>query len=417
MIEARKPGPSARTKALVVLLAVAAATYLILLPRLRQMQSETARIETETARRTAAANNAPVPNADPAVRAADAAPNDAAAQLNAARALSDARRYPEAESRAREALRIKPDSLDAAILIGDLRHRQKDYYGAIQAYRAILKRAPGEPRASAALGSLYIALGWTQDAVTLLQDAIRKNPSNLPLKVALAMACVQHDDFAPAESLLREVKTAAPDQPALWSPLVPVSIDAHHYADAIAYAREVLSRTPNDPRMHAELGRALLESGQIDPAAVEFQKALSLDPESTSAHTGLARCYARQGKRAEAMAECEAALRIQPGLTTAKRLLGQLYLQSGRKEEGARLVAEAEAQTEKTKLATRVGYLLSNKSGDADAHWRMAQAYRDRGDVPRETVELRRALELNPNHQQARQALAALDLGRPPASP
>jgi tetratricopeptide (TPR) repeat protein len=403
-----KPGASARTISLVILLGVAVSTYLILLPRLHKMQADTARIERETAQRTTAPKAELVPSIDAAVHAAEAAPNDAGAQVNAARALADTGRYAESEARAREALRIQPANVDAAILVGDIRRRLKDYFGAIEAYRATLKRVPDDPRATAALASLYITLGWTQDATRLLQSTLKKNQANLPLKVALSMVYVQHGDPALAESLLREVKSAAPDRTALWSPVVPVSIELHHYADAIAVAREVLARTPNDPPMRAELGRALLESGQIDEAAAELQRALNLDPQNAAVHTDLGRCYARNSKRVEAIAEYEAALRIDPTLTTAKRLLGQLYIQSGRRPEGARLVAEAEAQDEKTKLATRVGYQLSNKTGDADAHWQMAKAYHERGDIPREIVELRRTLELNPNHKPAKGALASL---------
>lgn len=411
MIRAKTATGSRRRRVLVGVLAGVGITYLLLLPRLRQMQADTAKLEREIAARESS-NSKQSPalagsqgEAGSAVSTGHAAAALDPSALREAQEFGAAGRLGDAEARLRATLKGRPLNLDEELFLADIFHRQRDYYRAIQGYRAILSESPGDPRATAALGSLYIALGWTQDAMDILADAVQKNPSNLPLKVALAMANLQHADDGKAETQLRAVKSAAPDQPALWGPLLPLLTHAHRYPEAITIGRDLASRMPDNASVLMELARALLESGNVQEATEMYRRVIAQNDKNAGAHFGLARCYAKIGQREEAIREDEAAIQRQPSLTPARLQLGQLYLQTGRESDGRRLIAAAKADVEKGKRASRVGYLLSNRTHDADSHWQMANAYKERGDLPRQLVELQRTLELNPKHQHAHDLL------------
>src|SRR5438094_649302 len=101
------------------------------------------------------------------------------------------------------------------------------------------------------LGLLYLALlyssfAWPQDAEALLEPAVRAAPKNPYLKVALAAAYTQQQDWAVAERLLREVRRLAPDDPTLWAPLADLYNQTHREREAAAVAREALALRPND---------------------------------------------------------------------------------------------------------------------------------------------------------------------------
>jgi superkiller protein 3 len=102
--------------------------------------------------------------------------------------------------------------------------------------------------------------------------------------------------------------------------------------------------------------------------------------------------YERLGRPSEAIVEAERALVINPRFVNALLLLAQLYARTDRSADAVARLEEAIAA-----------------GGDyPDIHYLLGRLCQWMGSIDRARSSYRRALELNAQYQEAREALAAL---------
>src|SRR5438105_1174991 len=251
------PAPRRRRLLLAGLLGLAI-LYLVLLPWLRRMSAETARLQRDTAaRQSEAARLGGIRRALEEARArVERHPQDAAAQLDLAERCSEAGQLDEGVRHARLAAQLWPHDPDPLLLLADLQLRARRYVAAVDAYKTALSIAPGNQRALTGLAFLYVSFGWPADAEALLEPAVRAAPTNPYLKVALAAAYTQQQEWGAAERLLLQARRLAPDRVELWSPLADLYNQSRRERDAVTVARDGLARRPGDPHLLDELGQA-----------------------------------------------------------------------------------------------------------------------------------------------------------------
>jgi tetratricopeptide (TPR) repeat protein len=398
-----------RGRLLVGCLLLLAILYVALLPRLRRMAADTARLQRDTAaRQAAAARLAGLRQALDAARTQAAShPDSAPAQLELAMRLSETGQLDEAARHARVAARLQPHDPEPLLLLADIEHRARRYDAAVDAYKAALAIAPGNQRALTGLAFLYVAFGWPFDAEALLQPAVRAAPQNTYLKVALAAAYTQQQNWDAAERLLLEARHLAPDEVTLWSPLAHLYNQTHRERDAVAVAREALARRPGDTQMLNELGEAYYQLHDLPNAMAAFRQTVAVQPDDVTAHYDLGLCYQRLNQPEEAIRELEDVRRRDADFAQTRLLLGRLYLRDGRAAEGRRLLDESRRVEAREHRQARAGLLVSIHPRSAAAHWQMALIYREQGNRGRMIVEARKVLELDPHHAAARRMLGA----------
>ena len=147
-------------------------------------------------------------------------------------------------------------------------------------------------------------------------------------------------------------------------------------------------REQADP--HAQEGQAHEEAGEWQEAVNQYEKALQIFPDHAKAWAGLARAHVEQGLEDQALSEFEHAAAIDANLLEAQEGLGYLYAQRGRAEEAIQCLRRA-AWLNKAKI-----------------HYVLGNLYRDQGQRGPAIRQYRRALRLQPDHAQARQALSEL---------
>ena len=390
-------------------LIVLALVYLGLKPTLDRMGAETARMKRERAANQAQA--AHVQELRSALKhikeRATQNPTDAGAQREMAQRSEEAGNLEESLKYAEASIRLQTHDVDALLFTAALRERLKRYDTAIDAYQQVLAVAPQDPRALTGLAYVYTLFGWPLKAEALLLPAVRQQTDNPHLKVSLALSYLQHEDSTQAEKLLLDVKRLAPDEVALWAPLVDVYTKEKRYADALRTAGEVLQQTPDNKAVQLLQGQAYYYLGDLDRARQSLQRLLVADPNDATAYYYLGLCANKAGDVPEAIRQMEASLQRNPGSDTVKRVLGQLYLRAHRDEEGRKLTEEANRAGEAVQKRSRLNYQLANHPDSADAHRQMAQVYEEQKDLPRAIVEWKQTLYYRPNDAQARTALCA----------
>jgi predicted Zn-dependent protease len=225
----------------------------------------------------------------------------------------------------------------------------------------------------------------------------------------LALTYLQTHDFQRCEQILLKIRRDHPAEPELWNPLVDLYLKRKLYPQAIEVLRDSLKLRPGDPALTDSLADAYFQSGDVSRAQSTWQSNLAASPSDIAAHFGLAECHRKTGKTSEAVSELEAVMRLDPSYKESKLLLGQLYLRNGRAADGARLLREFQEEQARSREYARLSLLLASKTHDPNVHFEMARHYASAGKPERATVELHRALELDPNLPDARKMLAGLE--------
>jgi len=170
------------------------------------------------------------------------------------------------------------------------------------------------------------------------------------------------------------------------------------------------------------------EMKEYPDARLHYGDVLEQRPENFDAILGLARIDQASGDHASAETGFRRAITLQPDSPISQHAMGQFVLSQGRVEESLPLLNQAlMAQPGNKAYRYHLAVALA-KSGDiksalphfqqtigaAGAHYNIATVLRDRGDFRTAEQHFRQALMINPELEQARNALGALSRRRHP---
>jgi tetratricopeptide (TPR) repeat protein len=170
------------------------------------------------------------------------------------------------------------------------RQRRRLCEEAVGYARAALARDPESTYAFALLGRLLTQSERFAEAESAFQEALRRQPSLVPVYHAQARARLLRGDLRGAENTCN---------------------------DALAFASSVAP-------LHELLGLILERQGRLGRARDAFARARELAPHSGPARLGLARVLLQQGRIADARQVCQEVLRFPPHEAEARSLLALL---------------------------------------------------------------------------------------------
>lgn len=163
--------------------------------------------------------------------------------------------------------------------------------------------------------------------------------------------------------------------------------------EAIDELRHALASDGASAYLRLRLGEELLALGRSDEAREEIEAALHLDPHFPEAHVALARIRVKQGEPAAAEASLKRALEVDRTNEEAVLALASFYRERG---QGARVEG----------LWRDLAAATASKGGSALAEEALGRLAFGRGDAARAEQHLKRALEIDPTRDGARQQLA-----------
>ena len=229
---------------------------------------------------------------DAALKAATAAPQDAAAQKLAGTVLMESSRLDEAHERFDRVQKLEPDSPDALINLGRVEMMQGRIDQARGRFEAALQLRAGHPRASLALALMDMGSNQTQRALDLLAAANKANPRFVEGRALEVLVWIKNGDLKKAEQL----------------------------------GRALVREFPERPAAHTTLARVLIASKQIDAGIATLTDLVRREPKSSSARFELARTYAAVGRMEESQRAAEELLQLNERFLPAIELLARLSL-------------------------------------------------------------------------------------------
>jgi protein O-mannosyl-transferase len=113
-------------------------------------------------------------------------------------AYSTQQRWPEAIEQCRTVLAMTPANIDAQFLLADALSGEDKFDEAIPHYRAYLQSRPNEVPALTNFGVALATTGRMDEAIPVFREASNLEPQNARLRVNLARALFDHENFAGA---------------------------------------------------------------------------------------------------------------------------------------------------------------------------------------------------------------------------
>lgn len=244
------------------------------------------------------------------------------------------RNYQEARKHLVEAIKLDPHSSFLYAELAETLIGLKEYREAFRASQISAELNPDNPTAHYWLGVLNIARQDRQNAIQELKKATELKPDYIEAQYRLAPLLFEDEDYEGA---------------------------------AKAYG-EMVKLRPYDPELRLRLGISYSRAGQLQEAVRELNIVTKLRSDDIESHFHLAYLYAQQSKNKEAIEECLIVLRVDPGNPDMNLLLGELYVTAGQFDEAI------------SSLEKVLNHKNSKKADIAEAHYRLATAYKGKGD-------------------------------------
>ncbi|MGH9944312.1 MAG: tetratricopeptide repeat protein, partial [Pyrinomonadaceae bacterium] len=164
------------------------------------------------------------------------------------------------------------------------------------------------------------------DSIALWGRAVEKAPHYWAMQYNLALAHLDHKDYATAYSfLVKAAPNATPaSAPLIYNNLALAQMGLGDTDGAYQSLQKALASDPRRLEAHNNLGTLLFERRDYVAARGHFASALERDPTSLSARFNLARTLAVLNDRVAAAKEFEAVLTQNPGDVEARRQLEAL---------------------------------------------------------------------------------------------
>jgi protein O-mannosyl-transferase len=315
-------------------------------------------------------------------------PQSSRAQCNFGVALAGLpSRAPDAIAHFAEALRLKPDNVEAhnglATVLAKIPGRLPD---AIAHCEEALRLKPNYAEAHNSLGSALAEIpGHLPDAIAHFEKAVRLKPdlaeayNNLGLALAKVPGRAQEAVACYEKALhLNPALAEAHNNVAIALAKMPGRL-----SDVVAHYDEALRLKPTSAEVHYDVANALTKiPGRLADAIGHYETALRLKPDFVEAHNNLAIELAKMpGRLPDAVAHYEAVLRLKPAYAEAHNNLAIALAQiPGRLPDAIAHYEEA----------------VRLKPAYAEAHNNLAVAYAATGQLEAAIGQLEIATRLDP---------------------
>lgn len=265
-----------------------------------------------------------------------------------------------------------PTSVPLKMVYAQILIDQGNYAKVQQIVDELNKTNTNDPQVQAMSGMLLLHDGKTNDAVALLQKAVKNAPDSIPLKYWLGMADRAKGDLAGAEENFRAVTVAQPAHLPAQRELATLAAAKKDNAQLQQIAETLITRFPN--LSDGYLWRAVAEVNQNrnDQADADLQTAIKKNPKDSAALAALGELRFQQKRYPEGVQYLQQALDANPGQLPALQMLVSYDMFQKQPEKATALVQQAIAKTPNN--GTLYVILSNVQLAQKDANGAMASA-------------------------------------------
>lgn len=217
-----------------------------------------------------------------------------------ARALREARRFPDAEQLLTEAAARLPDDPGPLADLAWLSQTKRDWVGAEERWRNFRERFTN------------IIAGWVQGALCLrelrrfdeadqlLREAQHRFPDDASAMIDYAWLSWARRDWTEAARRWRAVRERFPDRPVAWLREALSEAEQWRYAEAEALFAEAVERFPTDATIALEGAAVIMRQQRLEDALLAYTKVIKRFPDLLPAQLSRALIFRNQFRMPEA---------------------------------------------------------------------------------------------------------------------
>ena len=213
----------------------------------------------------------------------------------------------------------RPKNARAYTILGTIYQKENRYDEALDVLQYAIKLEPKNAEAWNNLGSVRIARGEWDQAIEAFRHSLTLKPDVAFVHSNLGM--VLNRSGRPEEAL-PELETALRLDPSIDTTrryLAALLVQRKRPADAAAHFAIYLKNQPDDGAVHATYAGVLMTLGRGPEAIAEFEIAMRLNPQDAVLHNTFGLALARAGRVAEALPHFQEAVRLKPDYADARR--------------------------------------------------------------------------------------------------
>jgi len=181
-----------------------------------------------------------------------------------------------------DALRIKPDRVDALIRLGAAHGTRGELDEAVEIFNEALQIDPDSALVRISLGQALSYQGRLEEAVSHFEEALQQDPEMAGIHLALGESLRQLGRGEEAVSHLEEEIRRNPYSVPARLNLAAI-LSKRRPNDAFQLLSEALEIQPRNPHIHFQIGEFLLAQGRPAEAIISLSEALRLMPDHPQA--------------------------------------------------------------------------------------------------------------------------------------
>lgn len=334
--------------------------------------------------------------------------------------------YREVEELMAPVLREFPEDSGALRLMANALLRQGKTEEGIGMLARVAKMEPDSARAQVSLGASLLMQGDAGQAQAYIETALQLDPEYQQADLLLVLSLVEQGNYEQALATARTQAERSPDDPTALNTVAWVQMRAGDQQQAVATYEQILQAHPGDPGANHALARLALQEQDYATAQRRYDAILAQQPDHLPTQMQLALIDLARDDKASMVRRLEKAMETHPEALQPRLLLARFYLSEQELEKVTTAfvgLSTAQQQDPSVLQITAITQLARQEHGDAlftmeqlnagnpdsaDYHYLTAMATAGTGDSAQTESELRRALELQPEHHNARLALARL---------
>lgn len=224
-------------------------------------------------------------------------------------------------------LELSPRDNTALLRRAQMEFAGKDPAATIEDLRAILRDQPQATSLRKMLAEAYLANGQPGLAEESLRAALDLAPNDVATQIQLARLLTGSNKGEDAIALLEGAVRREPTQAPIRAALVRAYLAKRDFAAARTAAKDLTTLQPNSATGPYMAGLAAEGLNELDEAQKAFQEALRIEPNAIDPLSALAQLEVARGQTAQAIAVVQESARKNPSDAAPLNLLGEMYLQ------------------------------------------------------------------------------------------
>ncbi len=305
-------------------------------------------------------------------------PDNAVAHYQLGLAFAQQNNEGQAEAQWREAVRIRPDLIDAQRSLAALAMRRGDVDGLFQIAQQIITHQPHSADGFLLKGIAEIARQKYGDAQQDAEQAMRKAPQSPAPLIQMGNIQLVQKHYADAEKFYQQALEKDPSSSEGLSGLMNTYVVEKQVDKAIAAANAQIAKSPNNANFYDLLGTALFNFKKDLPGAeTALQKAIALDKNNADALEKLGKVQIQEGASDKALALYLQSIKDNPRDVTFYILSGELYEAKKDWDHAKAMYQQALNISPDQPLASNnLAYVMLEQGGNIDVAMGLAQAAR-----------------------------------------